>query len=280
MTDPLRSDASAAQAAEVARDARVEELLLSGLNHYFAGQHELAINVWTRVLFLDRGHARARAYIERARGAVAERQREGEELIHTGAEAFRRGEADAARRLLTSAVEHGAGTEEALALLGRLDRLESAGVQQESRAELRDSPRRGPADATAPGIDRSWMAWTAAGAVLGIAAVAVVIAMLWVRGDAWLPLGGTTTGAAVRASDEPLPVPSASEVWLARARAHYARGRLGDALDALDAIRPGDPLSAQADELRASIQLQLLAAARAGEPALAQKPVLQDNERQ
>src|SRR6476660_9909920 len=131
MSDPLRDH-------EVP-DSRIEELLLNGLDHYFAGQHELAINVWTRALFLDRGHARARAYIERARGAIAERQREGEELVHIGAAAFQRGEADAARRLLTSAVEHGAGTEEALALLDRLDRLEAAGVHQESRAEGRSA---------------------------------------------------------------------------------------------------------------------------------------------
>lgn len=280
MTDPLRSDAAAAQAAEVDREARVEELLLSGLNHYFAGQHDLAINVWTRVLFLDRGHARARAYIERARGAIAERQREGEELIHTGAEAFRRGEADAARRLLTSAVEQGAGNEEALALLGRLDRLEAAGVQQESRPELRDAPQEDLVETAAAPSDRSWIWWTAAGAVLGVAAVAGVIATLWVRGDAWLPLGGAAASGTVRANEEPLPVPSASDVWLARARTQYARGRLTDALDALDAIRPGDPLSAQADELRASIQTQLLAAARAAEPAVAARPAPQDASRQ
>ena len=87
MTDPLRSDRPrvGGRSSERDRDARVEELLLAGLDHYFAGQHELAISVWTRVLFLDRGHARARAYIERARSAIAERQREGEELLHTGA---------------------------------------------------------------------------------------------------------------------------------------------------------------------------------------------------
>jgi len=102
---------------ELDREARLEELLLNGLDHYFAGQHDLAINVWTRALFIDRGHARARAYIERARSAIAERQREGEELIHTGAAAFQRGEPEMARRLLRSAVEHGAATEEALALL-------------------------------------------------------------------------------------------------------------------------------------------------------------------
>src|SRR3954471_1117679 len=100
MTDSLRTETSAASAqlAERDRDARVEELLLGGLDHYFAGHHDLAINVWTRVLFLDRGHARARAYIERARGAISERQRQGEELVQTGAEAFQRGEAEAARR--------------------------------------------------------------------------------------------------------------------------------------------------------------------------------------
>src|SRR6185312_4213491 len=126
MTDPLRTDRlpDGGELPERERDARVERLLVAGLDHYFAGQHELAISVWTRVLFLDRGHARAKAYIDRARGAIAERQREGEELLHTGAAAFDRGDAGAARRLLNSAVERGAGSEEALVLLERLNRLE------------------------------------------------------------------------------------------------------------------------------------------------------------
>ena len=48
-TDPIHSHAlAAALESERDREARVEELLLSGLDHYFAGQHELAINVWTR----------------------------------------------------------------------------------------------------------------------------------------------------------------------------------------------------------------------------------------
>src|SRR5437868_3948482 len=52
MADPLRDQETS---------SRIEELLLAGLDHYFSGHHELAINVWTRVLFLDRSHARARA---------------------------------------------------------------------------------------------------------------------------------------------------------------------------------------------------------------------------
>ena len=115
MADPLREH-------EVT-DSRIEELLLAGLDHYFNGQHELAINVWTRVLFLDRTHARARAYIERARSAIAERQREGDELLQTGLAAFARGDAGDARRLLQSAVERGARPEEAMAALERIERL-------------------------------------------------------------------------------------------------------------------------------------------------------------
>ena len=60
------------------------------------------------MLFLNHGHARARAYMERARSAIAERQRESEELLHTGIAAFGRGDVVAARRLLMSAVERGA----------------------------------------------------------------------------------------------------------------------------------------------------------------------------
>src|SRR2546423_14223533 len=122
MVDPLREE----DPGSISRESRIEEMLLVGLDHYFSGQHELAISVWTRVLFLDRSPARARAYIERARGAIAERQREGEELLQTGLAAFAGGDTAGARRLLTSAVERGAHPEEALAVLDRLDRLSPA----------------------------------------------------------------------------------------------------------------------------------------------------------
>jgi hypothetical protein len=266
MTDPLRSEANAAsaQVPERDRDARVEELLLGGLDHYFAGHHDLAINVWTRVLFLDRGHARARAYIERARGAISERQRQGEELVQTGAEAFQRGESEIARRLLTSAVERGAGSDEAMALLARLDRLAAAGVQQVPCVDSLPSKAPGetqPSETIARGF---WPEWTVAGAVIGAAAVAIVLGIFLARSGGWLPIGGgAVPHAAVRASDEPVPVPSAADVWLARAHAQKDRGHLLDALAALDAIRPGDGRSAEADWLRAEIQAALLAAGRA-----------------
>src|SRR5512144_2438638 len=110
------------------RDGRIEELLLTGLDDYFSGEYERAISTWTRVLFIDRGHARAKAYIDRARSAIAERQRESEELLHRGVAAFNNGESETARQLLTSAVERGGPQEVALAFLERLARLDRSGV--------------------------------------------------------------------------------------------------------------------------------------------------------
>src|SRR6266576_6293646 len=123
MSDPLRTDPSRAQDAASAsdRDAKIEHLLLVALDHYFAANYELAINVWTRALFLDRSHARARAYIERARSALAERQRESEELLQTGIAAFQRGDSREARRLVQAAIDGGAPTDEALGVLDRLN---------------------------------------------------------------------------------------------------------------------------------------------------------------
>src|ERR1700688_3298962 len=102
MSDPLRTDASRAvtDAPEADRDAKIEQLLLAGLNLSSPAQYAFAFSVWTRVLFLDRSHARARAYIERARSALAERQRESEELLQTGVAAFDRGDCEEAGRLL------------------------------------------------------------------------------------------------------------------------------------------------------------------------------------
>src|SRR6187402_2854273 len=95
-------------ASEVAdRDSRAEALLVEGLDRYFAGQYEDAIHVWTRVLFLDRSHARARAYIDRARTAIAERQRASDEMLHATSEMLTRGDAAEARRLLDEILNTG-----------------------------------------------------------------------------------------------------------------------------------------------------------------------------
>jgi hypothetical protein len=268
MTDPLRTDrfSTHGDVPERDRDARVEELLLIGLDHYFAGQHELAISVWTRVLFLDRGHARARAYIERARSAIAERHRESEELLHTGVAAFDRGDAGAARQYLTSAVEHGAASEEAVALLERLDRLELA-ARAPGTASGRNAVRLPPDQPSdVPNPERSpRLAWITTGVCAGLA-VAAVAAWLWTgaRG-VWTPEAAAPAPAVSQTRPEPLPIPSSAEALLTRAERLHSGGRLHDALDVLARIRLGDPMRPRADALRATIQRQLLDSAHAGQ---------------
>jgi tetratricopeptide (TPR) repeat protein len=272
MADSLR-DQDTSAAFPPGRESRIEELLLAGLDHYFSGQHELAISVWTRVLFLDRSHARARAYIERARGAIAERHREGEELLQTGAAALSRGDTDDARRLLASAVERGARPEEALAMLERLERLTPADVDVVAapRPRTRRYTQRLGRSAQARTERRGVRAATLL-LVLAIGLATGVLAMIARSSGAWpwnlswsLSPSQPGGGGAAKVQLEPLPVPSSSEVSLARARAWAGSGRLRDALAALEAIRPGDPLRAQADDLRARIQQQLLDSAHANQ---------------
>ncbi len=238
-------------------DARVEQLLLGGLDHYFAGRYEQAVHVWTRVLFLDRGHARARAYIERARGADAERQRHSDELLHRGRAAFEDGEVASARSLLTEAVEHGGATEVALAYLERIDRLSSpppvpvapADVPAVETAAVPMRERSGPRRPSA--------IWTLAGVSGLFALVLVAGAIRDLAG--WGPETAVST-AVVDSTSEPLPLVRASDVALSRARTRFGSGHAADAIRLLATIPIADPNRAEADRVLADIQRTLLAA--------------------
>lgn len=255
MADQARSDhANARPLSDAEREARIEQLLLSGLDQYFAGRYEQAINIWTRVAFLERGHGRARAYIERARGALAERHRESEEILHSGIAAYHAGDLDAARELLTRAVEEGGPSDTALLFLQHLSRLETAA----------GAPAAGPAAAlpsvTAPrAVATNWPLTVALSTL-----VATVIVLAAIPVGTWLadlPANAPTVPAAAPA---PLPVVRPSDVLLDRARALYADGHLRDALRLLDRIDPADPARAASDALRADIQRTLLATAPTG----------------
>jgi tetratricopeptide (TPR) repeat protein len=265
MSDPLRTDPARALegAPEPGRDAKIEQLLLLGLDHYFAAEYEQAINVWTRALFLDRNHPRARAYIERARSALAERLRQSEELLHDGVEAFNRGDASEARRLLEAAMLQGAPSDQALALLDRLNRLEP-GVSAPVPGPL---PRSAPSTGIlgvgrrTPGRRTRVIAWSAT--VLIIAAAAAIFAVPNI--EEWRAVLSEPEPQAVpspSAAERPLPIPRRAETAITRARALAAGGRLHDALQALDTVRTTDPLRPEADRLRADLQQQLLAVNR------------------
>jgi len=267
-------------ASHLDRDAKIEQLLLVGLDHYFAAQYDQAINVWTRALFLDRSHPRARAYIERARSAVAERQRQSEELLQTGVAAFHRGDGDEARRLLLAAIDGGAPAEEALAVLERLDRLETSSVSASS------PPSRRVRDAETPSAP-AHRSRSRVGIALTLLLAAGVLAAggytarwngdvawrLWQEVQALQPLQNVPqpNAAAPVVNEQSLPLPRRGEVALARARTLAAAGHLNDALVALDLVRPTDPQRGDADRLRADIQRQLLALVPPPQPGPAER---------
>jgi tetratricopeptide (TPR) repeat protein len=258
MTEPQRSDSARTPAsADAERQARIEELLVSGLDHYFAEDYEQAINVWSRVIFLDRDHDRARAYIERARKAIAELQRKSEELLHRGLEAYKSGDVESARELLTRAVDQGAPSDEALVLLDRIGRLEGTGFDAPLHRRVIPARRAFEQSASAE-RPRRWP-W-AIGALLGMC---IGVAMYFGAAPALSWLSDVPAGAQVAppVALEPLPLVRSADTVLDRARALYAGGHLHDALGLLDRVDIGDPLRPEVDRLRADIQRDLLATA-------------------
>lgn len=279
MTDPLPSGPRRDAQTGAEDDARIERLLVTGLDHYFAGEFEAAINLWTRVLFLDRNHDRARAYIDRARSAQSEQHRVSEALVHQGLEAFDRGEVARARALLSDALDQGASHDLALGVLGRIDRLDVGPTRLPAEpppiARRRALPRRRPSET--PGADRrvggaTWIGLVSAVTLVGAVALyfdtSLNFASFWpVPPVADRPFTATVTAA-------PLPVPLPAEAYLREGRTLFASGKLRDALRAVERVPVGDSLRPDADRLRGEIQRELLAVASAdgSSPSLPTSP--------
>jgi tetratricopeptide (TPR) repeat protein len=263
MTEPQRTDSAQTPLSDDAeRATRIEALLVSGLDHYFAADYEQAINIWTRVVFLERDHDRARAYIDRARTAIAERQRESEELLHRGVDAYKTGDVERARDLLTRAVDQRAPSDEALVLLERMDRLEGTGF--DAPLHQKTPPAHRVADnATSGARSRTWQ-WALAALVLTGAGAAIYFGAA--PALSWLADVPPAARPATQIAAEPLPIVRTADTLLDRARELYAGGHLHDALRTLDRIGIADPVRPDADRLRADIQRDLLAAASAGAP--------------
>jgi hypothetical protein len=230
------------------RDGRIESLLVEGLDRYFLARYEEAVHIWTRVLFLDRSHPRAKAYIDRARIALAERQRHSDELLHASQSLLDQGKTGDARQLLTEAVAATGDDDRAAALRMRLDRVER--TRWDVPAEpATATPAGAPGAAVAPAV---WWAL--------IAATSLVTLWLVVRlvSPGWQPIEPAVPPTVFATA--PLPVPGRADVALVRARTLFARGRLADALKVLDRVGVSDPRRPEADRLRVEIQRLLLAA--------------------
>lgn len=230
------------------RESRVEQLLLAGLDQYFAGHYEQAIDVWTRVAFLDRRNSRAKAYIDRARGLVAERQREVEALVQEGVAAYQAGDLAQARTLLTRAVDRGGHSDTAQLFLERLHRSDLL-------PERPPAPARRPAPVSRPSATP--LNWLVTGVVAGgLAALILVAARPVASFVAELPIA---VPSAPPMPAEGLPVARPSDRTIAAARAAWAQKNAAEAIRLLEAVDVADARRPEADALRAEIQRQVLA---------------------
>ncbi len=268
MADPNMSGPRRSPAQPAEDEGRIEHLLVTGLGHYFAGEFDAAINLWTRVLFLDRTHDRARAYIDRARSAQAEQQRISEALVHEGLDAFDRGEVVRARALLSDALDQGASHEVALGVIGRIDRLDlgqrtAVPAMPVSRERTRAKVAVGDRPSEDQRRGNAALRWTTAAGIVMVAAVSFVLLAPNGLAD-WFP-EQATTGLPVSATvtPAPLPVPSPNEAYVAQGRSLFANGKLRDALRVLGRVPLSDSLRPEADRIRGEIQRELLVVASA-----------------
>ena len=237
------------------RDSRAEALLVEGLDRYFAGQYEDAIHVWTRVLFLDRSHARARAYIDRARTALAERQRRAEEMLAATSELLAQGQTERARALLSQAEAASGDDPHTAALRAKLERVE--------RARGNGQPVSAATAAVPDAVllrQRRWTLTRTLASALSLVALGAMVAAGTLVVQGWFSRSVHQLPTLARMS--PLPVLTSTEVALVRARTLYARGRLAEALVALDQVQTQDARRADADKLRVEIQQVLLSTRR------------------
>jgi tetratricopeptide (TPR) repeat protein len=259
MAEPRRTEADVASDRMSDRDGRVEALLVEGLDHYFAGRFSDAIHIWTRVLFFDRAHARAHAYIDRARTALAERQRKSEELLQASQDFLDKGETSEARRLLSQAVASTGDDERAAALRVKLERVERALLPTRLRAAQAEP------SVVAPEVVPGWT-WPRTSQRFALAVAAALT--LTLVGTVWLTSASAPSWmgpvavpeATLAAASAPTAALSGSEVALIRARTLYARGRLAEALNALGRVGSDSTFRAEADRLTTEIQRLLLAA--------------------
>jgi tetratricopeptide (TPR) repeat protein len=255
MAEPRRAETLSPDPGARDRDSQADALLVQGLDHYFAGRYEEAIHVWTRVLFLDRSHARARAYIDRSRTALAERQRKSDELLQASQQRLDCGDTGAARDLLSQAVASTGDDERAAALRLKLERVERLSAPPPtSRLAIRPAPE------IVPGW--TWPRRSPAMVVVVATVAAGVLLLVGLTSPGlrdWMGFGSASETLTASTAPVKMPALSSSDVALIRARTLYGRGRLAEALQALDRVEDGSPIRQDADALRIEIQRLLLA---------------------
>jgi tetratricopeptide (TPR) repeat protein len=262
--------------------SRSSELFCQGEELFGSGQYHQAIHVWTRILFIDRGNSEAKLRIDKAKEAIAERQRILDAEIAEAKDLFDAGEIEGARACVRSVLELDGGHGEASALAAAIELLDR-------RSEPRPNPTRptegvgavAVPDKTVPpkgvvfkvpkaprarssrgaraGGSRLKMTAFVSAAVLIFAVSALYLATNWeaiVSGGALDRAAGATAAPLLDASAA--PPPDLSEIRYYNGERLFAQERYREALVELRRVERDSRVVAEARRLILRIEDRLL----------------------
>jgi len=120
-------------------DGRIEELLAEGQAAFDRGDHQGAIDAWSRIFLIDIDHEEASRRIDEARRLKSETERQVEEVFHDAQRAEEEGDARAARVGYTRVLELAPGH---LAARERRDQLAGGWEEEPDEGLVRPPDRR------------------------------------------------------------------------------------------------------------------------------------------
>lgn len=268
--------------------SRFESLLQQASGLYDEGRYESAVHVWTRVLFLERGHPEARRGIELAKRALAERQRSLDAAVADARALFEAGDVETARERTRSvlAVEprHAEACHLDTEIRGAESRRDLAAAPPEtneppaSSVELSSSealPRVSRPRARRPASSREAAASGPAKLKMGLFAMAVILVFAlgggFLRAN-WDVLVGDGAFAAGRSSMPPPgtarelpPVPGLDELHYYNGARLFAEGRYREARVELALVDRSSAVAVDARNLILRIEERLLRGAKDAE---------------
>ncbi|HEX4956335.1 MAG TPA: hypothetical protein VF017_23355 [Thermoanaerobaculia bacterium] len=256
-------------------DGRIRELLDEGQAAFARGDHQAAIDTWSRIFLIDIDHQEAARRIEQARRVKAEGERKVEEVFHEAVNAFELGFRDEARQGLERVLAIQPGHFGARDYLNRLEeepaesfappaavppRPGGGGELLEEDLFLKEDIFEPPPPGEAP---RAAAQPKATAAATGARPAAKPAARASSGRGRFFLVGGAVLALLLAVSylawnnwDRLFPnaAPAAEGDLLAQAKEQYERGKQAAARSILGRIPEGDPQYEEAQELLANWQ--------------------------
>jgi len=237
---------------EDAAQVRAKEMLVQGWTLLGRGRGGEAGDLFGRVLLGDQANLEARRGLELSRAAAGEADRIRECLVVEAEKALNDGQPRDARRLLDGAAGPGGGSERALALEDRVERLLGR-VASAVPPRAIEVPPGGPGRARQPGWSRALLTlgWTLAFTALGVG-----ITLNWESFMRRLVRTPAPTSRLAPPTTH-LAAPTPGEEAVAQARRLMERGDWAGALAVLDRVPAAEPAYPFACRLREDVKSTL-----------------------